>query len=206
MMTEQKYTLDAPAAVLGKNGLATAAGWLTVYNASAQTGEYNGASVEYIPVGVGLPANGYQDAPQLPADSSQAIQRQGSEWLLVTDHRGKTAYQTQNRQPVVINTIGELSDELTFSAPITPFDSWNGKKWVTDKAAQHQSQVEAAGVELALRAENAAAAIAPLQYAVDTELATEEDKGALLAWKKYRVALSRVDTNTAPDVDWPEAP
>ncbi|HBL6727550.1 TPA: tail fiber assembly protein [Serratia liquefaciens] len=205
-MTEQKYTLDAPAAAIGKNGLAIAAGWLTVYNANTQTGEYTGASVEYIPVGVGLPANGYQDAPQLPADSSQAIQRQGGAWRLVADHRGKTAYQTQTRQPVVISTIGELGDALTFLVPGTPFDSWNGKKWVTDKAAQHQSQVEAAGVELALRAENAAAAIAPLQYAVDTELATEDDNVMLLAWKKYRVALSRIDINAAPDITWPETP
>lgn len=206
MMTEQKYTLDAPAAVLGKNGLATTAGWLTVYNASVQNGEYTGASVEYIPVGVGLPANGYQDAPQLPADSSQAIQRQGSEWLLVADHRGKTAYQTQNRQPVVINTIGELSDELTFSAPSTPFDSWNGKKWVTDKAKQHQSQVEAARIELTQRTDTATAVIAPLQDAVDTELATDEDRAALLAWKKYRVALSRIKTEDAPGITWPEIP
>ncbi|HAV1681054.1 TPA: tail fiber assembly protein, partial [Enterobacter hormaechei subsp. steigerwaltii] len=27
-----------------------------------------------------------------------------------------------------------------------------------------------------------------------------------LAWKKYRVLLNRVDTETAPDIEWPELP
>ncbi|ENI3623931.1 tail fiber assembly protein, partial [Escherichia coli] len=26
------------------------------------------------------------------------------------------------------------------------------------------------------------------------------------AWKKYRVLLNRVDTSTAPDIEWPEIP
>ncbi len=26
------------------------------------------------------------------------------------------------------------------------------------------------------------------------------------AWKKYRVLLNRVDTSTAPDIEWPEEP
>ncbi|EKS5109754.1 tail fiber assembly protein, partial [Escherichia coli] len=25
-------------------------------------------------------------------------------------------------------------------------------------------------------------------------------------WKKYRVLLNRVDTSTAPDIEWPAAP
>ncbi|EOZ2641109.1 tail fiber assembly protein, partial [Escherichia coli] len=26
------------------------------------------------------------------------------------------------------------------------------------------------------------------------------------AWKKYRVLLNRIDTSTAPDIDWPTIP
>ncbi|MEX0424421.1 tail fiber assembly protein [Providencia rettgeri] len=47
-------------------------------------------------------------------------------------------------------------------------------------------------------------AIAPLQDAVDLDMATDEEKAQLTAWKKYRVLLNRVDTSTAPDIDWPE--
>ncbi|MDN0007493.1 tail fiber assembly protein [Providencia stuartii] len=49
-------------------------------------------------------------------------------------------------------------------------------------------------------------AIAPLQDAVDLEMATEEEITQLTAWKKYRVLLNRVDTSIAPDIEWPEKP
>ena len=49
-------------------------------------------------------------------------------------------------------------------------------------------------------------AIAPLQDAADLDMATDDEKNALTAWKKYRVLLNRVDTSTAPDITWPEQP
>lgn len=52
----------------------------------------------------------------------------------------------------------------------------------------------------------ATAAIAPLQDAVDLGIATKTELMQLNTWKKYRVDLNRVDTSTAPDVDWPEKP
>lgn len=48
--------------------------------------------------------------------------------------------------------------------------------------------------------------IAPLQDAVDLSMATDEEEASLKEWKKYRVLLNRVDTSTAPDIDWPEKP
>ncbi|PHM27837.1 tail fiber assembly protein [Xenorhabdus budapestensis] len=44
------------------------------------------------------------------------------------------------------------------------------------------------------------------QDAVELDMATAEEKTALLAWKKYRVLLYRVDCSTAPDIAWPEPP
>ncbi|HBA5448361.1 TPA: tail fiber assembly protein [Escherichia coli] len=38
------------------------------------------------------------------------------------------------------------------------------------------------------------------------EIATEEEKALLAAWKTYRVLLNRVDTSTAPDIEWQEEP
>ncbi|CDH01829.1 tail fiber assembly protein [Xenorhabdus bovienii] len=49
-------------------------------------------------------------------------------------------------------------------------------------------------------------AIAPLQDAVELEMATGAEKSALTEWRKYRVLLNRVDCSTAPDVKWPEQP
>ncbi|WP_081743048.1 tail fiber assembly protein [Candidatus Sodalis pierantonius] len=49
-------------------------------------------------------------------------------------------------------------------------------------------------------------AMAPLEDAVDLDMATDAEKATLMVWKKYRVLLNRVDISTAPDIDWPEAP
>ncbi|EMC8779850.1 tail fiber assembly protein [Providencia rettgeri] len=48
--------------------------------------------------------------------------------------------------------------------------------------------------------------IVPLQDAVDLDIATNEEIAKLKAWKTYRVYLNRVDTSTAPDIEWPVKP
>lgn len=48
--------------------------------------------------------------------------------------------------------------------------------------------------------------ISILQDAVDLEMATDDEKKQLTAWKKYRVLLNRVDTSTVPNVTWPLKP
>lgn len=45
--------------------------------------------------------------------------------------------------------------------------------------------------------------ISILQDAVDLDMATDEEKGQIILWKKYRVLLSRVAPSKAPDIDWP---
>ena len=49
-------------------------------------------------------------------------------------------------------------------------------------------------------------AIAPLQYAENLGIATAEESASLVDWQKYSVYLNRIDTSTAPDIDWPEKP
>ncbi|UHM90791.1 tail fiber assembly protein [Rahnella victoriana] len=49
-------------------------------------------------------------------------------------------------------------------------------------------------------------AMAPLQDAVDIGEATDAETALLNAWKKYRIALNRLDLSAAPDIDWPEIP
>ncbi|WP_225773349.1 tail fiber assembly protein [Pseudomonas sp. Marseille-Q5115] len=51
----------------------------------------------------------------------------------------------------------------------------------------------------------AAAAIAPLQDAVDLDDATDAEMALLKRWKQYRVALSRLDLTIDP-VAWPNQP
>ena len=54
--------------------------------------------------------------------------------------------------------------------------------------------------------QDATKSIAPLQDAVDINMATEDEFARLAEWKKYRVLLSRVNTKKAPDIDWPVKP
>lgn len=48
-------------------------------------------------------------------------------------------------------------------------------------------------------------AIAPLQDAVDLDMATDADTAMLKQWKQYRVAVNRVDLTQASPA-WPTAP
>ncbi|CUJ00101.1 Bacteriophage tail assembly protein [Achromobacter aegrifaciens] len=54
----------------------------------------------------------------------------------------------------------------------------------------------------------AAIRIAPLQDAVDVGEATAEEEAALTAWKRYRVALNRIEQSPGfpRDFAWPERP
>ncbi|AIR84899.1 tail fiber assembly protein [Pantoea rwandensis] len=52
----------------------------------------------------------------------------------------------------------------------------------------------------------AALKIAPLQDAADFDEQTEEEGAALKAWRTYRIDVNRVDTSTAPDIEWPIIP
>jgi len=56
-----------------------------------------------------------------------------------------------------------------------------------------------------LRAE-ADTAIQPLQDASDLGITTDDEASQLLAWKKYRVMLMRLDTKDAENIIWPELP
>ncbi len=52
----------------------------------------------------------------------------------------------------------------------------------------------------------ASEAIAPLNDAVDLDMATDEEIALLKEWKKYRVLLNRVNTSVEPDIEWPQKP
>lgn len=72
-------------------------------------------------------------------------------------------------------------------------------------AAQHLAAVQA---DAAARRAAADSAIAPLQDAVDIDDATDAELLSLKAWKKYRVALSRLPEQPGypTDIDWPAPP
>ncbi|MBS6035786.1 MAG: tail fiber assembly protein [Pantoea sp.] len=64
---------------------------------------------------------------------------------------------------------------------------------------------QAEGKRSKLRAE-ADAIIQPLQDANDLGIATEDEASQLIAWKKYRVMLMRVNMEDVENILWPEQP
>ncbi|MBG6245598.1 phage tail protein [Candidatus Symbiopectobacterium sp. 'North America'] len=205
------YSTDIETAKLGENGLSKNAGWITVYHVHPVTREYQSASMEYLMLGVGLPAHSYPDEPELPP-VGQALLRtpDGSGWEHVPDYRGKTAYNTETREASLIITIGEWMEGFTLLEPATEFDVWDGEKWVTDtqvqQAAELQAAQQAAQQELTSRLTVANARIQTLSDAVDLDMATEEEKAALTEWKTYRVMLNRIDVSVTSDIGWPKVP
>ncbi|AIK14278.1 tail fiber assembly protein [Pectobacterium atrosepticum] len=200
------YSTQIKNAELNERGLAINTGWITVYHVNPATREYQNASYEYVMQGVGIPADSYTDEPELPP-VGQALRRSadGKSWEQVPDYRGQTVYSTETRQPQTVMQFGALPENMTFLAPATEFDKWNGKAWVLDKVAQAAAEIRAAQQELATRKAAATARINELTYAVNLDIATDDEKAALSEWQKYTVLLSRVDVSTT-DIEWPTVP
>lgn len=69
-------------------------------------------------------------------------------------------------------------------------------------AEQIQKQVIAEQQRLRQYADSA---IYTLQDAIDMKMASEKEIEQLTSWKKYRIALMRIETNVL-DVNWPQIP
>lgn len=194
-------------ATLNKNGIATKAGDMTVYNYDGETREYLSTSAEYLAVGVGIPANSCTDVP-VDEKAGFAICRTASfdGWEYVTDHRGETVYDTQTGQPVEITELGDYPVSVTTIRPLTPYDRWNGSEWITDKDAQKSGQTLEAEQQKSSLLVEAQSTISLWQTELQLGIISDDDKASLIAWMKYIQALNAVDTSTAPDIEWPVKP
>ncbi|EFJ5621053.1 tail fiber assembly protein, partial [Escherichia coli] len=99
-----------------------------------------------------------------------------------------------------------LPSDVTTISPTGNYQKWNGNAWVDDESAERDALVREAEFQKKEQTAYAGEIIATLQDAVDLDMATEEEKLSLTHWKKYRVLLSRVQPENAPDIEWPEMP
>ena len=199
-----KYELQPQSAVLDNNGLTISPGWAVVYNVDAK-GEFLQATYQYLPIGVGLPANAYLDAPKSVKDN-QAIIHNGQQWTYPKDLRGTIIYSTETGVETTMQEVGEIPEGYTTSKPTSEFDSWDGKKWQLDVSKQHQYEVNQASAKKNQFIADATAQISYLQDAVESEIASEQETQLLAKWKKYRVLVNRIDIEQAPNIDWPSQP
>ena len=194
-------------AILGENNIATTAGNITVYNYDKTTREYIGRSVEYLPFGVGIPASSCTDAPPKNKEGF-AICRNAdfTTWEYVADHRGETVYSTETGEEVSVTALGDYPENTTTLAPDTPYDKWNGNKWVTDTEAQHTADVEAAEQQKDSLLLEAQAKISFWQTELQLGSISDDDKASLIEWLAYIKLSQAIDTTTAPDIVWPNPP
>lgn len=189
---------------LNENGLATQAGNITVYNYDSETREYLSTSVEFLAVGVGIPACSCIDAPIAEKDGFAVCRTLNLDgWEYITDHRGETVYDKHTGQPVEMTSLGDYPDSVITIAPSTPYDMWNGFAWVTDMDAKNDAVRDSAEQKKKELRSIADTEMAWLQDAVDAGIATEEETAALTEWKIYRVQLMRVNPEEA---EWPPLP
>ncbi|OTQ74774.1 MULTISPECIES: tail fiber assembly protein [unclassified Gilliamella] len=199
-----KYELQPQSAVLDDNGLTISAGWAIIYSVDAK-GEFLQTTYQYLPIGVGLPAHAYLEAPKNVKDN-QAIIHNGQQWTYPKDFRGTTIYSIETGAEVTMQEVGEIPDGYTTLKPTSEFDSWDGKKWQLDVSKQHQYEVNQASAKKIQLITEATAQISYLQDAVESEIASEQETQLLAEWKKYRVLVNRIDIEQAPNIDWPKQP
>lgn len=180
---------------------------LTVYNLSSDTSELIGSGDCFVPANTGLPAFCTNlKPPKEKAGFAAVFDADVETWQYVADHRGKTRWNTQNRQMQVIDMLGDVPNDMTDKAPTSDFDTWDGKAWIKDAQAEKDFYAATAARELKERMSLAINTISTLQDAVDLAMATEAEETRLTAWRTYRVLLSRIETASAPDIDWPPLP
>ena len=200
--------MDTKEITLDENGFATEAGFITVYNYNGETREYISSSLEFLPFGVGIPAHSCLDAPG-SNKAGYAICRTVdlNSWEYVPDHRGETVYSTKTGESKEITAPGDYPENTTTIAPLTPYDKWDGEKWVTDTEAQHSAAVEAAEAQRQSLIDAAMASISLIQLKLQAgRKLTQPENTRLNAVLDYIDAVTATDTSTAPDVIWPELP
>ena len=105
---------------------------------------------------------------------------------------------------VYIGTDGELT--LSDSKP-SQWHTWDAvaHEWYLSPEDAARIQTEDAERQKSVLRVKADTEIGWRQDAVDADIATDEEKVALAAWKKYRVLVMRVNTS-AEDIQWPDLP
>ncbi|EJA5727947.1 tail fiber assembly protein [Salmonella enterica] len=187
--------------------IATEAGDITVFNYDDETREYLSSSVEYLAVGVGIPASSCTDAPGEGREGF-AICRTAdfTAWEYVADHRGETVYSTETGESVIVSLPGDYPEGTTTQAPATPYDKWGGSAWVTDTEAQHVANVAAAEQMKSELLAEAQGTISIWQTELQLGVINEDDKASLVKWLAYIKLLQAVDTSTAPNLNLPIPP
>ncbi|MBM0749015.1 tail assembly chaperone [Pantoea eucrina] len=190
-----------------KNGLATANGVVTAYNAHPSTGLYAGSTTEKVTKGVGLPAFcTIQAPPAILPDELKIARFSGDGWEIIDDFRGLKAYQKSTRYVLEVTEVGPLDDSMTLEAPATEHDVWSGSAWVTDSAAAEAAAREAAEKLRADKLAEVHSATQLWQTQLLLNMISDASKAKLIEWMAYAELLQNIDISAGAAVAWPDKP
>ena len=126
-------------------------------------------------------------------------------WELIDDVRG-TWYDADGRAVQIDDLDADVSALTREAPPDATYKLVNGK-WEQCPDRVAAAKKAATDAEVAAGMAEANLKIAVLQDAVDLELATPEEEAALKSWRRYRVLLSRLQSDAKyPDVKLPQRP
>ncbi len=159
-------------------------------------------------VGVQIPDSALQLTKALPSCPD------GFAWGLVDnkptqleDHRGPV-YSTATGARQEWSTLGELPEGVTNVPFPGPFHVWHVNAWQLDTAAQTAAKSAEVLTERDDLLRASQVRIAPLQYAHEIGDPTEQEKAALIEWKRYSVELNRIEQQDGFPlaITWPVVP
>lgn len=150
------------------------------------------------------PVNALRIAPEFKA-GFHPCERDGA-WIMIPDHRGTKVYDITTAQESEIKGLGELPDGVTTIAPDVDFPKWNGKKWVTDKAAKKESDIATAETQKQYLIAEVHTETEMLRAKLALKRIKPDEETLLIAWLDYLDLLEAVDISLAPDINWPQKP
>ena len=152
------------------------------------------------------PAQAAPDAPpEIPSGMLARRLPDDSGWELVADTLG-VWYDATGSQ-VRIDSLDVDVSALTREAPPDNTSMRVDGAWVPDPAKVAAAAKATADAAVAAGMAEAARQIAVLQDAVDLGMATDQEAQAYTDWRRYRILLSRVLSDSAyPDVTLPQQP
>ena len=181
---------------------------MKIYNYDSKSGEYiceSTADESPLEPSVYLiPAHATVEVPP-QAGTGQVARYQDNGWHVVDDVRGDW-WQYDGTHVPITDLDADVSG-MTSTAPPDAVSVFDGRAWVLDATKASAAARATADAAVAAGMSEADHQIAVLQDAVDLAIATDAEAQAYTEWRRYRVLLSRIQSDPAyPNVTLPEQP
>ncbi|HAV1601593.1 TPA: tail fiber assembly protein [Enterobacter hormaechei subsp. xiangfangensis] len=181
-------------------------GMLLVHHYDQETHEFIFSGEIHMVPGLGVAADCTTIAPPECGEGFiQIYDNEADVWSIEEDHRGLIVWIKATGEKCFIDKIGPIPADSTTIDPNGDHMRWTGEGWEKDDEAANQAQADADHFYKRDLMAYANEQIAIHQDAVDEGMATVAEADLLLAWRRYRVLLNRINTEDQP-VTWPEMP